>query len=104
MAVDEAVQDKDLKGCFVVNTITELIPDNSKILDRLEENQQSFENIIYDYLKKGQGSGQLSTDLDLKPLATLLFTIYNGIKVVSKVHPDKNELLASVNLALSLLE
>lgn len=65
LAVDEAVQDKGRKGCFMVNTITELIPGNRKILDRLEENQQSFENIIYDYLKKGQGSGQLSTDLDL---------------------------------------
>lgn len=104
IAIQEAVLDKDNKGCFVVNITTELIPKDEKILDILEENKRVFEMIFYDYLKKGQESGQLHTQQDLKSLASFFFTIYNGIQVVSKVRPNKNELLASVNVALSLLD
>lgn len=103
-AIQEAVIDKDKKGCFVVNTTTELIPnDDENLLQILESNKKDFELIFYEYLKKGKENGQLKTSQDLKSLASLFFTLYNGIRVVSKVSPNKKNLMDSINVALSLL-
>lgn len=103
MAIQEAVLDKDSKGCFVVNTTTELIPNDESLLKILENNKRDFEKLFYEYLKKGQESGQLKTNQDLKSLASLFYTLYNGIRVVSKVSPNRKELSDSINVALSLL-
>ncbi len=102
-AIQEDVLDKDNKGCFVVNTTTELIPNDESLLTILEKNKQDFEEVFYNYLKKGQESGQLKTTHDLKSLATLFYTLYNGIRVVSKTRPNKKETSDSIKIALSLL-
>ena len=104
MAIDESVKDKERKGCFVVNTTTELIPGDEKIFKILEENRKTFESIFLDYLKGGETKGQFKKGKDLTAIATLLFTLYNGLKVVSKVNSNKKELTSSVNQALSLLD
>ncbi len=103
IAIREDVLDKDNKGCFVVNTTTELIPNDESLLIILEKNKRDFEKVFYNYLKKGQERGQLNTTQDLKSLATLFYTLYNGIRVVSKTRPNKKESSDSINLALSLL-
>ncbi|MBL7472578.1 TetR/AcrR family transcriptional regulator [Robertkochia sediminum] len=103
-AILEAITDKDKKGCFVVNTTTELVPNDESILDILETNKQDFEALFYQYLKQGQESGQIKAGLDLRSTASLLYTLYNGIRVVAKVRPDEQQLSASVQVALSVLE
>ncbi|MFZ9030407.1 MAG: TetR/AcrR family transcriptional regulator [Robiginitalea sp.] len=102
-AIREALDDKDKKGCFVVNTTTELIPNDESLLQVLEDNKRDFENLFYQYLKKGRDDGQLKTDKDLRSLASLFYTLYNGIRVVSKVRPNKKELADSIEVVLSLL-
>ena len=102
-AIQEDVLDTDNKGCFVVNTTTELIPNDESLLIILEKNKQDFEMVFYNYLKKGQESGQLNTTHDLRSLATLFYTIYNGIRVVSKTRPNKKESFDAINVALLLL-
>ena len=42
LSIDESVADKDRKGCFVVNSTTELIPGNPKIRKLLESNKRYF--------------------------------------------------------------
>ncbi|GAK91806.1 transcriptional regulator [Nonlabens ulvanivorans] len=102
-AIQEAVNDKDRKGCFVVNTTTELTPNDESLYQILETNKQDFINIFFEYLKKGKDSGQLKSSQDLKSVATLFYTLYNGIRVVSKIRPNKKELTDSVHLAMTLL-
>lgn len=103
-AIQEAISDKDKKGCFVVNTTTELVPNDDSLLSILAENKRNFIAIFYDYLKNGQDQGQLCTNQDLKSMATFLYVIYNGIRVVSKVQPNKKELTEAVKAALSGLD
>jgi len=104
MAIDESVRDSDNKGCFVVNTTTELIPGDEKIYNILKENRITFEHLFFEYLLKGESAGQFKKGKDLKSIAALLFTLYNGLKVVSKVQSNKKELVNSVNVALTLLD
>jgi TetR/AcrR family transcriptional repressor of nem operon len=102
-AIQEAIQDKDRKGCFVVNTTTELIPNEESLTEVLESNKRDFEKIFFEYLQKGKEAGQIKTDQKLKSIAALFYTLYNGLRVVSKVQPDKKKLTDTVNVALSLL-
>lgn len=103
IAIRESILDKEAKGCFVVNTTTELIPNDESLIKVIEQNKRDFENIFYEYLKKGKDKGQLKTSQDLKSLASLFFMLYTGIKVVSKISPQKQELKSSIDLALTLL-
>lgn len=103
-AIDESVSDLDRKGCFVVNTTTELLPGDMLLQEALEENKRTFEKILYDYLEKGVSNKEIDPDKDLLAIAGLLFTLYSGLKVIAKVEPDKKKLLASVNAALALLD
>ena len=104
MAIDESIRDQEKKGCFVVNTITEFIPGDEKIFKILEENQKTFEAIFLGFLKDGEKKGEFRKGKDLPAIATLLFTLYNGLKVVSKVNSNKKELTQSVHQILSLLD
>jgi TetR/AcrR family transcriptional repressor of nem operon len=103
IAIQESILDKEAKGCFVVNTTTELIPNDESLIKVFEENKRDFENLFYEYLKKGKDNGQLKTNKDLRSLASLLFMLYNGIKVVSKINPQKQELKSSIDLGLTLV-
>ncbi len=103
-AINEALLDNDRKGCFAVNNTTELVPNDNNCLEILTSNRNAFENLFFEYLKKGQKKGQIKKSKDLKSLASLLFTIYNGMLVVSKINRNKKELNDSVKLALSLIE
>ena len=103
IAIQESLLDKESKGCFVVNTTTELIPNDESMIKVIEENKRDFESLFFEYLKKGKDKGQLKTNQDLRSLASLLFMLYNGIKVVSKINPQEEELKSSVKLALTLV-
>ncbi|TDQ29778.1 TetR/AcrR family transcriptional regulator [Tenacibaculum caenipelagi] len=104
IAIKEAIFDKDKKGCFVVNTTTELIPNDENLLAVLESNKQDIEKLFYEYLESGKEKGQLKTNQDLKSITSLFYTLYNGIRVVSKVNPKEKELKNTVEVALSLLD
>jgi len=103
-AIEEAVNDQDRKGCFVVNTTTELVPNDDSIAVILENNKSDFENMFFEYLQKGKEAGQIKTDKDLKSIAALFYTLYNGLRVVSKVQPNAKNLTDTINIALSVLD
>jgi len=102
MAIEQSIADR--KGCFVVNTTTELVPGDIEIQKILKENRDTFVNIFYEFLLKGEQSGEISKGKNLNSIANLYYTLFNGIKVVSKVQPNSKELLSSVDTVLTLLD
>lgn len=103
VSIGEVIKDKEFKGCFFVNTTTELIPNDEKVHKVFKSVKRDFENLFYKFLQKGKESGELKTDHNLKSLASLIFMLYNGMKVVSKINPKKDELQNSIELALTLI-
>ena len=104
MAIYDSINDIDRKGCLVVNTTTELIPGDDEIKKALAKNKSTFEKIFYEFLLLGQQSGEISKDIDLKVISSLIYTLLSGIKVVAKIDRNHKKLLSSVNTVLSLLE
>ena len=102
--ISEAACDTERKGCFVINVTTELVPNEKEILTVIQENKKFMTATFEDFLKSGVISGEISKNKDVKNLASLLHTFYNGIKVVSKTDANETELLTSVDTVLTLLD
>lgn len=103
-AVDSAVSDSDRKGCLIVNTSTELLPADADLQVLIFGNKESFERAMRNYLLAAQQKGELAPNKDTEALAGLLFTFYNGLKVVTKVKSERNLLLQQVEVLLSTLD
>ncbi len=102
--VFEATSDIEFKGCFVVNTTTELIPGDEEIKKALLENRSIYEEIFYEFLLSGEQSGEISKDKDLRAIAGLIYILLSGIKVIAKIEPNQTRILSSINTVLSLLD
>ncbi len=97
-------ENTDRRGCFLVNITTELVPEDGDLKDMLRENQIQFEKLFFDYLKSGEAMGEISRGKDLKAFANLLFTLYNGVQVISKIESAPSRQLAAVEVVLQFLE
>ncbi|MFK8102366.1 MAG: TetR/AcrR family transcriptional regulator [Saprospiraceae bacterium] len=103
-ALQECSLDKDRKGCFIVNTATELIPGDDDIKNIIADNNTQFEKILHDYLQTGVQSGEINAGKDLKAIASLLYTTLSGLRVVTKASVQKKKLELSLGTLLSLLD
>ncbi len=103
-AIVEAVSDPSRKGCFVVNTTTELIPGNEKMQKVLCSHMDKIEELFFTLVERGVHRGEIAPHKDPKAMASYLFTLYNGLRVVSKVDTDPEKLRQIVDTGLSVLE
>ena len=103
-AIMEAMEDPNRKGCFVVNTTTEMVPGNGKMDQTLMEHKTRMERLFVSYVQQGINNGELLADKNAQEIGLMLFTLYNGIRVVSKIDTDANKLQKVVDAGLSVLD
>ncbi len=103
-AVDTATLDTCRRGCFVVNATTELMPQDDVIKKVLQEHKAGYQNMFYKFLLKGEETGEIIANKDLKAISHLIYTLLSGINVVSKIETNDKDILASANTALMLLD
>ncbi|AWW29220.1 TetR/AcrR family transcriptional regulator [Echinicola strongylocentroti] len=103
-AIQQSTLDTDKKGCFTVNCTIEFIPNESELADLVCQNKLQCEKMLLHYLKLGVERNQISKDKDLQAIATLLFTFYSGLKVITKVDFDPAEFSRSVDALLKVLD
>lgn len=102
--ITEALVKGASKGCFIVNTTTELANIHPELDAKLYEHKVAFESVFYNYLKYGVDNGQISPYKDLGMISSYLYSMQSGLYVVSKVNPNKEELGKTVTAALSILD
>ncbi len=102
--IDHSVNDRERRGCFLVNSALEVAPHDKKlgqfIADRLAELEAFFERSI----RKAQAEGTVSRKLVAKDLARFLLGIVLGIRVLARVRPERAALESLARPALSLLD
>ncbi len=103
-AIEKAQTDTARKGCFVVNTTTELIPGDKTIQKVLRENKENLENIFIDHIKKGIETGEMDASKDAESIGPMLFALLSGLQVMAKVDPDPNKLRKLARSGLSVLD
>lgn len=101
MAIDRLLSDTKCKGCFLGNAATELLPGDDDLREKLHANNETVTSLFKAFLKKGIENGELSPDLNIEHYAQFLFTLYNGLNVVSMVNPDRQVLMDGVEAGLT---
>ena len=104
IAIQQSKSDQDNKGCFAVNSTVEFIPNEKGFSSLVFENKRQFEEMFFNYLLSGVERNQISEDKNLRAIAVLFFTFYNGLKVVTKVDFDAVVFSKSVDALLSVLD
>ncbi|PWL39588.1 TetR/AcrR family transcriptional regulator [Flagellimonas aquimarina] len=104
MAIDEAKTDQARKGCFVVNTTTELIPGDEAIHKVLSDNKTNIESLFINYLQKGIDNGEIDVSKNAESIGLMFFALYSGLRVLAKVDSDSDKLNLMVQAGLSVLD
>ena len=104
MAINDSLEDKFNRGCFMVNTSVEVGHRNEEIGNLVRANQDDIEKAFRKAIKKGQKTGEISKKHKSKPLARFLFNTYAGLKVNAKHNPSQKQLEDIVNVAISAID
>jgi len=102
--IQDDCADPDAKGCFIVNTTTELIPSDREIQHVLVDHRHAIHALLRDALIRGRQQKQIAEGIDVDAMAQLLYTLMTGLRVVGKTKPDPRRLHAMVDTAFVLLE
>jgi TetR/AcrR family transcriptional regulator, transcriptional repressor for nem operon len=102
--IDHSVNDRERRGCFLVNSALEVAPHDKKlgglVADRLGELEAFFERLI----RKAQAEGSVPRQRAAKDLARLLLGLVLGIRVLARVRPERAFLQSLTRPALALLD
>lgn len=102
--LQESLEDKQQKGCFMVNTTTELAPHDEIATEVVLENRQKFIRFFKSLLEEAHIRGELDLDKDPEDTAQFLFTLYNGMKVIAKLEKDPAVMQRMLETGLSILD
>lgn len=104
MAISSTCTVSQKRGCFLVNTTTELASEDQEIAKLMEENVKHKEKLFHSLIIKGQEQGEISTQHESLALARYLFSAYNGLKVVAQTRPNPQVLIDSKMVILASLK
>lgn len=104
-AILETLQASENKGCFMVNTTTELAIHDEEIAKIVNDNRNEIQSFFFEAILKGQQMGNISKDKDALALARFIFNSYSGIRVGARSSGmDKATLDDIVKVTLSVLD
>ncbi len=101
--IEQDYNDQSQKGCFAVNTITELSVEHPDIKNIMTMHNKFMEASFHKILLQGVETGEIDDNKDLKSISRLMYVVLMGLRVLGKTKPDKKDSLAAVNVALALL-
>jgi TetR/AcrR family transcriptional regulator, transcriptional repressor for nem operon len=101
--LDETLADPERRGCFMVNTITEMANQDTQVFTIAADNEHKVRSILADLIRKGQSTGEIATDKDADILASFLFINFMGIRVIAATNNDKKHLHKVLEVILSAI-
>ncbi|MBI1343541.1 MAG: TetR family transcriptional regulator [Terrimonas sp.] len=103
-SISASMADPDRKGCFMLNSTTELANMDPRISKEAVKNLEMMELLFLSWIKEGQASGEISKKFTAKAIAHHLNSSFNGLKLVAQTKPDKDALRDIAKISLSVLD
>lgn len=91
------------RGCFVVNTATELGTSDDQVRRRTEAAFEVTRQALRSLLLQGRRKGELPADLDGDAAVELLFTTVLGLRVRERAGHDPARLATAIDVAIRVL-
>ncbi len=101
--VEDSLTDPDRKGCFMVNTTTELANRDEEVFGVVVDNERSVRGLLTELIEKGKQSGEFAPDKDPELVATYLFTLIQGLRLMAATNPNRHLLRGTMEVAISAL-
>jgi TetR/AcrR family transcriptional regulator, transcriptional repressor for nem operon len=101
--VKRSLNDRDRKGCMLVNAALDLAPHDRAFRDIVAQVLGAIEAFFLACLRAGQADGTITRSLAAETLAQNLLGVLMGIRVLARVRPERALLEGVVTPALALL-
>jgi TetR/AcrR family transcriptional repressor of nem operon len=102
--IAHSLNDKERRGCFLINSALEVAPHNRKLGALIAERLAEIEAFFHRSIKAAQAQGEVPRDRGAKDLARLLLGIVLGIRVLARAKPERVLLEGVARPALALLD
>jgi TetR/AcrR family transcriptional repressor of nem operon len=99
-----AAEDRDRQGCFLTNSAVEVGPHDPEAEQKLTASLQRIEAAFLDVLVAARQLGELGTRRDLRDVARFLTSSLQGLRVMARVNPDRDALMAVADIIISTLD
>lgn len=97
---DDALDDPENRGCFVLNAAMERAPHDPEVAWRIRAGLKAFEQVLTDLVADGQSRGELPGEREPRALARYLISALNGVRVTAKATRDRALVADAVRVAL----
>lgn len=101
--VGRSVNDKQRRGCMLVNSALELAPYDAEFRKIVAEEMIFIEQFFLRCIAAGQKDGTISVAQPAAELAKLLLSVLLGIRVLARTRPQRTVLEGSANGVMALL-
>jgi TetR/AcrR family transcriptional repressor of nem operon len=98
------VNDKDHKGCFMVNAKIETAATDPDVYTVVCRSEQQVVDTFYKTIKAGQDEGEIANKQDPHTLANFMVNTVNGMRVTAKSTTDKSFFDDIVSTTLRVLD
>ena len=102
--VEAGAGDRTRRGCLLTNTAVELTPHDRTVAARIDDNLRALEDTLCRRLAAAQARGELPAGRRPRALARFLVSSMQGLRVMSKVRPERRVLQDIAEGALACLE
>ncbi len=102
--VDRSINDRERKGCFLVNSALEVAPHQSELGAMIAEQFGEIEAFFKRCIVAAQADGTAPRGVDANNTARLLLGVLLGIRVLARSAPNRSLLEGVVQPALGLLD
>jgi TetR/AcrR family transcriptional repressor of nem operon len=102
--IDHSINDRERKGCFLVNAALEVAPHQSKLRAVIAEQFGELEGFFKRCIRAAQADGTAPSEVDANDTARLLLGVLLGIRVLARSTPKRSLLEGVLRPALALLD
>lgn len=102
--IDVAVAEYNPGGCLLTNTATNLKTIDQAIAQSIAQGVERLEQGFYRLLEKGQRSGEIPSNKDIKAIARLMIATSYGLNIAARINPSRDILEDIAQAAVSILD
>jgi TetR/AcrR family transcriptional repressor of nem operon len=104
LSTGDLVEDKQHKGCFMVNAEVEVAPHDQEVNNVVCKNDQQMEEAFYQVIQKGKESGQIKNQQDARSLARFIINAVKGMRVTAKSTTDPSVFKDIIALTIAVFD
>jgi TetR/AcrR family transcriptional repressor of nem operon len=102
--IKRSLEDRDHKGCLLVNATLEIVPGDAAFRRALALVLRQIEAFFLRCVTAGQADGSITASLAADELARHLLTVLMGVRVLARVRPERALLEGAVTPALAMIK